>query len=180
RDKNLFEKAVQYEIFAGLQTSIVRRKIFDFLMFDEDVRIGEDRLLVYHAILKGFKFAYLLEIHATYRVHGEHISNVCQSQDVHVQTKKLLEYSKLYTKLLEIIPKSRKEYKKIIEKKLADLFFWNIAYGVFWSHKYYKESFEYFKKGISLNPLNVIFWKTYLTCFLKYQLLYKKDEPPPC
>ena len=175
-DKNFLFKALKYEIFAGLQTSILRRSLFNIINFDENIRIGEDKLLVYEAILAGCKFAYLLEIHATYRIHSNHLSNVDSEEDFSMQINKLLEYAKFYQTLLKRLPISKKRERKVIIQKLADLYFWDIGYSILWQKMRSKETFSYFYKALVLYPLNPKFWKTFFLCGVRWPFIKRYEN----
>ncbi|AEH45609.1 glycosyl transferase family 2 [Thermodesulfatator indicus DSM 15286] len=177
-DQEFLYKAIKYEIYAGLQTSVIKKSTFNFVNFNEDVRIGEDKLLVYEAILSGLKFAYLLNIHATYRVHENHLSNV-YSQDLFSQEKKILEYTKHYKILLERLPASRKRERSLVIKKLSQIYFWDIGYSLFWQNLNTDKAFYYFKKALKIYPFNLLLWKTYFFCLVKKLFLSKHNENSP-
>jgi glycosyltransferase involved in cell wall biosynthesis len=159
--KNQLTNVLNFEISSGIQKSILRKRIFNKINFDENFFAVADRLLPIEAIYHNFKFAYLTNVHLKYNIHEDNLSNCNPTKDIN----KKLRINKQLEKLYLTIPKKirlNKSQKKIIDKKLANLYFWNIGYNHYIIIKDYKNAKKYFLKGLKLNTFDWKYWKTYI------------------
>lgn len=165
KGKNLFDLALN-DFPAYFGTSIIKKKVFDKIKLDESLYVAEDQLFRKEAVAKGIKLAYLENIHLKSFIHDENISQCNKSKDY---KKKIMVYTHLekhYFKLKQRVRLTKKQ-KKIIKKNLSEIYFWRLAYNTYLKNKNYKNTNKYFRKGLKLRPLNLIYWKTYIIFKIK-------------
>jgi glycosyltransferase involved in cell wall biosynthesis len=162
-ENKLLTNALKYGIYTGCQVSVMRKRLFEKIKFDESFYFGgiEDRLAPLEAIAKGFRLAYMDMVHLIRHVHKDSISASIQDKPV----EDLLRIFKELERLYKIIPQKISltgRQKRIINDKLADLYFWDLGYNCCLKIKDYNQAREYFLKALKLNPFNLKFWKTFI------------------
>ena len=100
-DERLMYVAIAASIKEGAN-SIIKKKVFDSIKYDENVRIVEDKLLHITAISKGFKFGYISEVLLTKYHHGQNIS-IVDSKSADKMIGLLENKIKLYQKIINNI-----------------------------------------------------------------------------
>lgn len=160
-DKNLLTKALKYSLYACCQCSIVHRNVFDKIKFDELLFAGTDRMPSLEAIARGFKLAYLHSIHLTYYIHPGGVSVSDSSKSIDKKSKVYLDLAKIYKTMPQKLALTKKQ-TKIVNNKVADIYFWGIGYNCFFRGKKYQEAKQYFLKALKLNPLKLMYWKTFI------------------
>ena len=162
--KDLITDILKHSSYAGCQVSIIQKKVFSGINFDESFFYGgvEDRLAPLEAIAKGFRLAYLENIHLTYHIHAGSISTSDPNKDVDEKLKIYKELERLYKILPEKLSLKRKQ-QKIIKEKLADVYFWEIGYNCLFKKKDYKQAKKYFLKALKLKPFKLKYWGTFIS-----------------
>ena len=157
-DPELLSVAISKTICAGAN-SVIRRRLFSDLRFTESARIGQDRLLVMEAILKGKKFAFIDEILLDVYMHGKNISIV---DDINNSLPKACQISSDLILVYEYMEKFKKYlncHEKIaLRKRLGNLY---INRGRLMRYKGDGKLLEasiYYVRGLGKWPCNLSFW----------------------
>lgn len=153
-------------IDCALQNSVIRRQLFDVLSIP-NFRIGEDRLFVLMALKANFTLAFCEDKTATYFIHNDNISDPNpDSKDY----KKRIDSLKLLLKSYKLTP----DYVKLdrhevasLKGRLANEYFWVLGYGLQLKSGDHKAALNSMLKAIRLKPLNLIYYRTFITTILK-------------
>lgn len=164
-------RAVEYAISGGLsavglKVSVVRRRVFDKLSFPP-FRVGEDQALVARALFEGVRLGYFRSRHGTAWIHDQHISEVGGNHSLDRSVAGMNELVRAFETLMDL-PLTRRE-RRALRHRIANEAFWNIGYLCQRGGRA-REATQYFRKGLSLQPQNVLFWKTYLLSRLRMLL----------
>jgi glycosyltransferase involved in cell wall biosynthesis len=149
----------------GLQNSLLRSEVFNQLSIP-NFRVGEDRLFIIMMLKYGFKMAFIDDIHVTYHIHDENISdtNNKASFKKRISSLEQLIYAKQqlenYVSLNDIELKAHKG-------KLADEIFWELGYSLYQASGDYKSAIFAYKKGISIGGMRMKYCKTLLFAVIK-------------
>jgi glycosyltransferase involved in cell wall biosynthesis len=145
----------------GLQTSVIRRTVFDHARFSTAFRNeAEDRLFALAALSRGHVFGYFDAVHVLYCVHDQNssaaarVSNVERDKDLH------LGIIRGYEELPNRIRLSRAE-RTSLRRRLSREYFWHLGYGTLWLRGQHADALEMFRRGIALHPTSLRYWKTY-------------------
>jgi len=164
-DPYLLYVAITSTIKVGAN-SIVRRKVFESVAYNPNMRVGVDRLLVIEAISRGVRLGYVNEVLLDVYMHGENIS--INSQNNQEFKKDFLIYKDLI-KVYEYVEKSivltRREQKGL-KRRLSNLNYW-LGYLMVISHKNPTLGFYYMRKGMRMWLLNPYFWKSYIASTIR-------------
>jgi glycosyltransferase involved in cell wall biosynthesis len=166
KDSSALECQILYGLYCGLQNSVMKRRLFDQKRFNERSRVVDDEIFVMRALASGATFAYFMEPHVIYRVHGENSSASATESSL----KKHIEiYSELTTGLEQLLadtPLSGRERRALL-KRLGREYFWHLGYVGFWQAGRRMEALDMFRKGLAAWPWHPAAWKTYLLARLK-------------
>lgn len=157
-DPRATECAISGGLPVGLKVSVLRTRIFakfDFPPF----RVGEDQALVVRALHEGTRLGYFRDRHGTAWVHDQHISEVARNHSLDRSIAGLSELVGAFESLMDL-PLAPRE-RRALRRRIANEVFWNIGYRYRLGGRM-REAMRYFRKGLSLHPGNVGFWKTYL------------------
>jgi glycosyltransferase involved in cell wall biosynthesis len=160
-DNRLLEHAIQYGLYAACQSSVMRKRLFDATVFDEDLQATEDWLFVLEIIYKGYKIAYLDNVHFTYVLHPHSISANPRSKTVQANIAVYEEFEKFY----EIVPQRMqltRVQQLVVRSRLADMYFWFFCRNGYLRMGDYRTANRYLSKCIRLKPLRVLYWREYL------------------
>ena len=162
-DSSAMRCLIEHGLGIGLRASVVRKSLFDKVEFP-NFRIGEDQVLYIRAYSGGARFGYLTAIQATAYVHESNISDVSghRTFEKSVSVAKHLTESLYSLRDLRLTSRER----KTLNRRIADIFFWNIGYG-YASVRDYASAARFMRRGIGLYPKNVVFWKTYVVTVSK-------------
>lgn len=158
RDASAMRCLIEHGLGIGLRASVVRRQIFDRVVFP-NFRIGEDQVLYIRAYSSGAQFGYLASVQATAYVHESNISDVSGKRTLEKSiavSKSLLES----LRSLKELPLSLRE-RTSLNRRIAGICFWNIGYQ-YASAKDYATAIQFMGQGLVACPQNVAFWKTYM------------------
>ena len=153
-------------IYCGLQNSVIRRQVFTGYRFWEDFRVVEDALFLARALLRGIRLAYITDVHVIYRIHegnssgsasGASRESLCRIGREHVQGFERLRR--------EVV--LNKSQRRAFQRCLAAHYFWDLGFVCCWETNDSAGAFAAFRRGLSLSPLDLRMWKTYLSCRLK-------------
>ena len=158
RDASAMQCLIEHGLGIGLRASVVRRQIFDRVVFSNS-RIGEDQVLYIRAYSSGARFGYLTSVQATAYVHESNISDVSGQRTLEKSiavSKSLLES----LRSLKDLPLSLRE-RMSLNRRIAGICFWNIGYQ-YASAKDYAAAIQFMGQGLMVCPQNASFWKTYM------------------
>lgn len=154
-------------IDCGLQNSVVRRNILLHALIPT-FRVGEDRLYILMMLKAGFNFGFIDEIHVDYRIHENNISDTNKASDNMPKRidslKQLITAKKAFPEYLTFITEERAAYKK----QLANEIFWELGYSLQMQSGDYRGALSSYFDACRYNPWNVNYYKSILTCFIKY------------
>jgi glycosyltransferase involved in cell wall biosynthesis len=160
-DDGLLEHAIQHGLYAACQSSVMRKRLFETTTFDEDLQATEDWLFALEIIYKGYRLAYLNDVHFTYVLHPHSISANPRSKTVHENLMVYEEFEKFY----QIVPQRMaltRAQQLVVRKRLADMYFWFFCRSGYLRLGDYRTAHRYLSKCIRLTPLRVLFWREYL------------------
>ena len=146
QDENATRCMIEHGLFCGLQSSVIRARVFDTLSMPP-FRIGEDRLLPVFALKKGYGFGYLDNVHVIYQVHDANTSGA--SRDANVDTKVLgmTDLILAYEFLLQSPSMSASE-KRSIRRRMNTECFWHTGYAILWNAGRRKRKQQMFRRGL--------------------------------
>lgn len=153
-------------IEACFQCSVAKRTVFDKIRI-ENIRIGEDRLLITEALKKNIIFAYIDKVTLYYNVHADNISDANNSSEIEKRVAKNIELINSYKIYSEKINNLTLFEKFAIRKRISEEYFWTIGYSLYWTNRLNKMAFKYFFLGLISYPLTIKYYKTMLASLLK-------------
>ena len=157
----LLEHAIQHGLYAACQSSVMRTRLFESTVFDEELQATEDWLFALEIIYKGYRIGYVDDVHFTYVLHPHSISANPRSKTVHENLAVYEEFEKFY----EIVPQRMalsRAQQLVVRKRLADMYFWFFCRGGYLRIGDHRTAHRYLSKCIRLRPLRVLFWREYL------------------
>jgi hypothetical protein len=162
----LLEHAIQHGLYAACQSSVMRKRLFESTAFDEDLQATEDWLFTLEIIYKGYRIAYLDDVHFTYVLHGASISANSRSKTVQQNLAVYQEFEKFYHIVPQRMALSRTQ-RQVVRKRLADVYFLFFCRGGYFRLGDYRTAHQYLSKCIRLAPLRALFWREYLVNFIR-------------
>ena len=156
----------------GLQSSVVRRRVFDTLRFSERYRVLEDQVLGIRAAAAGYRFAYFDRVHVTYRVHGAHTSAAgASAPNAEVCAAAI-------GALRELLDSAtwRPGVERALRKRIARELFWMLGYACQWAGGQQGAALRSFREAMHLWPWSPRMWKTYLLCLMRSRLSNRLGE----
>ncbi len=160
-DKKVIRCAILHGIGCGLQNSVIHRGVFENYRFPADDRNeAEDQVVVVHALLQGWQFAYLDNVHVIYKIHGENSSGSAKGISLE---KQLMIRRKLISGFENMKCRSQLSWHDglALNRRLADEYFWKLGYAILWRNGYRSDALQMFHRGLALRPWNLFFWKAY-------------------
>lgn len=164
--EGLLEHAIQHGLYAACQSSVMRRRLFATTVFDEDLQATEDWLFALEIVHKGYRLAYLDDVHFTYVLHPHSISANPRSKSVEENLAVYAEFEKFY----EIVPRRMTltpAQRLVVTRRLADMYFWFFCRGGYLRIGDYRTAHRYLAKCIRLTPFRALFWREYLLNLLR-------------
>jgi len=160
-DPTALECQLLHGLYCGLQNSVMRRSVFDGRRFDDQSRVVDDELFVIRLLAAGKRFAYFLDPHVIYQVHGDNSSASAGGLSL---AKHLAIYGEL-TKGLEQLRSELRlsgRERRALLKRLGREYFWHLGYVGYWQSGRRREALASFRRGLAVWPWNPAAWKTYL------------------
>jgi glycosyltransferase involved in cell wall biosynthesis len=154
-------------LYAGLQNSVIRKSLFETYRFDGGLRNeAEDQVVVIWALAKGFRMAYLDDVHVVYRVHESNSSLAASTTSVDKRRRQqeaaIAGFERL-SREVELSPRER----QALAKRLGSEYFWQLGYTTHWMNGNRAEALAMFRKGIASWPWDWRFYKTYGLAMLR-------------
>lgn len=145
----------------GLQTSVIRRKLFDAYRFQTRFRNeAEDQMTVIWALWRGFRMAYFDDVHVEYRVHVGN-SSATGPQAVEKRLAVLDGEARGYADIPERGIQLSHAEERARRRRLVRQYFWEIGYATLWQNGRRQEAMKSFRRGLSYWPWSLACWKTY-------------------
>lgn len=146
----------------GLQTSVIRRRVFENYRFQTRFRNeAEDQMVVIYAMSKGFRMAYFDSVHVVYNVHSDN-SSATTSQGAEKRATIIAAEARGYEELSDRgIPLSPVE-QHAVRKRLLQLYFWQMGYFLYWQNDKRRDALAMYRRGLQHWPWSLKCWKTYL------------------
>lgn len=159
-------------IDSGLQNSILRRQVCETIKIPP-FRVGEDRLFILMGLKSGFQFGFVDDVTVVYNVHAGNTSDTAQNDSRYekriISMKRLLESYESTEGFVSL----NDEERRLLNKRLADDYFWKLGYSLLLPAGEYREAFHYFRKALKLKPLSGRMWKSYILQLFKFSILYR-------
>ncbi len=158
-DPTCLDVALAESFEAGLQTSVLRRKVFDTIRLP-NFRIGEDQAFLLLAIGRGFRIGYFDTVSVIYRCHD---SNVSASSPSKTPTERAAISATLAQALDHVAtetPLNRRQ-RRILYRRIADIYAWQAGYPLLETRQY-KAACSYFRCALRRRPTSAAYWKTYI------------------
>lgn len=166
-------------LYSGLQNSVIRAGFFEGRRFvTEFYNEAEDQVVVLRAIDMGMRFAYFDDVHVEYRVHESNSSGAA----VGIQREKRL---RLAQGLIRGFEELRQQVsmtassEKLLRKKLAEFYMWQLGYHANWIHGHKREALAAYRRGLQLDPWRLLYWKTFVLAWLRARPLHVHRMPLP-
>ena len=180
-DRRVISTAILWGLNCSQQTSLIRRDLLKKVRFSGQYRNCEDQQFPVRALLAGARLAYIDDIHLTYFVHDENISNVTESVNRQaggeVSASRLAKMVRVQEQLVQLFEELdgcdaiSVDERRTLKHRLSREYFWTLGYGIYWRHRQFDSAFKCFRQGIRHRPLHLPYWKTYCTSLLKYPFL---------
>jgi len=158
---------ILHGLWCGLQSSMMRRRVFDGRRFQATYRNeSEDHVFPVRVLAAGFRLAYYDNVHVIYNVHAA--SSSASSGDRSLS--KLLRIFEPEARGLEELRSQVRltsAESRALDRRLSGLYFWFLGYSAFWQHGRQDEALNMFRRGLWLRPWNIWYWKTYLLALFR-------------
>lgn len=165
-DDRVLECQVTSGLYAGLQNSVIRRRVFEGRRFWEDYRVVEDVLFLIRAIARGVTLAYLPDVNVIYRVHDDNSSASAAGATAGRLIPVFEEHARGFERLLSEVPLPPR-VATLLRHQLGSIYFWRLGYAGYWASGETSLALESFAKGLRLRPLSPAMWKAYAVCWLR-------------
>ena len=169
---------IDHGLFCGLQNSVLRRRVFDRLIFEAASRNeAEDQLFAIRVLSAGFRLAYIDRVHVRYQVHAENSSGPTAVMSL-VKRRRVYEplvrgYERLSSEVT-LTPVERRALRRRISHEL----FWHLGYTGYWASGEREEALRHYKRAIRVWPWDPAQWKTYLLALIKSGLTRSATAAP--
>ena len=154
-------------LYCGLQNSVIRRRVFDTLRFRADSRNeAEDQVFVIRTLAAGFRLGYFDRVHHVYHVHAENSSGSARGLPPAKQARIYEDLIRGFEELPQLVTLSSRQ-QRALRRKLAHEYFWHLGYETYWRAGRRGDALRAYRQAISLAPLRITYWKSYLSASLR-------------
>lgn len=162
-DPNFLLTAIRSSIKCSAN-SIIKQKIFNDTLYNTNMNVGEDRLLNIELISKGVKFGYVKEVLLDVYSHNENISGANKGgTDFSKDQKIFYDLIQVYEYVKEKVQLNATQNKGLKER-LSKLYV-HFGCSVVENNSSIMPGIKFLRMGFSLDPVNLDFWKSILSCF---------------
>ena len=149
----------------ALQSSLIRREVFDRVRMRTDLRNGEDRFFLIRCFKAGVVIARSPRVTVHYRMHAGHSS--CAGSDdpekiVRVNAAIVRGYEDLRAEC-EFSPAE----EAALKRALARVMFWHLGYNGYRRLGQRETTLDLYRRALALDPLRPAMWKTYLLALVR-------------
>jgi glycosyltransferase involved in cell wall biosynthesis len=163
--KKILDKALATGLHVGLQTSVLRRQVFERISFP-DLRIGEDQILALRALISGLRLAFINDVHVVYNCHDDHVSLATLS-DPTKQASELESLANAYEELGKTNSLNPAQMR-LLNRRVSHDRFWKVGYCLLWQNGRRKEALAKFSQALNSWPWSLSWWKTYVLARIRY------------
>lgn len=178
----LFDHTVRGHRILTTQTIVARRRVFEEIPWAEGVGAGEDCLFPIAVAHRKFRVAHLQDFHVTYWMHDDNLTNTDGRRSADRMIPVYEGFKHFYLNVLADFPLDTAQ-KRFISRKLADHLVWNLGYNGYLKASQFDKSRQCFISGIRLRPMQLSYWKAYLSSFGKQLINFMvgrvEGEPIP-
>jgi glycosyltransferase involved in cell wall biosynthesis len=162
-------------IYAGLQNSVIRRRVFAGHRFAQDSRVVDDALFLARALIRGIRLAYLTEVHVIYRIHDQNSSGSSAAVSTDALRAICLEQIRGLERMPAEVEMTASQHRAW-RACLAQHYFWRLGYACCWQSGDTAGALAAQERGLRLTPLDLRMWKTFLAC--RVRSLFRPGERP--
>lgn len=173
--EGLFEAALEGQTLLRTPSIVARREVFQILRWDEDVRGAEDSLFAMELAYHHIPIAHLPAHHVTVWYHAENTTNCLgqHSPEKATAVRHLFEACQLaILKKFELTPSQQ----RLRRQRLAEFYVWSLGYNSYQVMGDYGNARRYFKKGISLRPWHLPYWRTLAASYAKQVVRFRRTK----
>jgi glycosyltransferase involved in cell wall biosynthesis len=161
-DADVVRCQILHGLYAGLQNSVIRRRVFDDYRFRTRWRNeAEDQVVLIRSLVAGYRVGYLNRVHVLYRIHADNSSG--SALDAPLEKRLRIQEALVagFEDMRREVPLDRRQ-RRALEQRLASTLFWRIGYALLWQSGHTREALEHFRQGLRRWPWDWRFWKVYL------------------
>jgi glycosyltransferase involved in cell wall biosynthesis len=159
-DSSVLECQIRHGLYAGLQNSVIRARVFDGQRFWPDYRVVEDVYFLIRRLAAGITIGYLDDVYVTYRVH-ETNSSASGGNSTERLEEVFREQIRACARVLRETPLSTGA-RTALRRLLGEVYFWRLGYATLWPSDRRAEAMVAFRSGLRTWPWQLAMWKTYL------------------
>lgn len=145
----------------GLQSSVIRRRVFDRHRLPERHRVLEDQLFAVAYLAGGGRLGYFDDVHTVYRVHADNTSAANAAQSLEKQTR-VFEQAVVALEDLRQTAALPAAAARALRRRLAREWFWGLGYNCYRPAGRVPDALAAYRRGLGYWPWDVRCWKTYL------------------
>ena len=167
-DPLLVQTSIIHGHMAPLGSSVFRKEVFKCIAFP-NARMHEDTVFWIDALMCKMKFGYTNDIHLDVYDHDNRtvIRELGESQGIDHKLKAHINSYQALSTLGKHKSGLTSDELNAYKYRLGNLCFWIIGYECYLKSGSYLKAYRWFLKGLSYRPLNIKYWKTFLTNWLK-------------
>ena len=159
-DDRALECQVTSGLYAGLQNSVIRGRVFKGRRFWQDYRVVEDVHFLIRAMANGAKLAYFTDVHVIYRVHDDNSSASAAGAGASRLIPIFEEQVRGIERVLSEVPLPPRVAAKL-KRQLGSIYFWRLGYTGYWASGERARALQTLAIGLRFSPLSPRMWKTY-------------------
>jgi glycosyltransferase involved in cell wall biosynthesis len=176
-DPAIVECQLTHGLYAGLQNSVIRRRVFDGQRFWEDFRVVDDVMFLVRALVRGIRMAYLSDIHVVYRIHEGNSSGSAAGANRESLARIRRESIVGLERLEQQLALSSSQHRAL-RQALAKHYFWDLGYVCYWETGDVPGALAAFRRGLQLSPLDARMWKTFVACRARTMFGFTQTNRP--
>ncbi len=158
-DRNAARCMIRHGLFCGLQSSVLRRKVFERLRLPL-YRVSEDEAFAVSTLKAGCRLGYLNAVHVDCHTHDDNCSATRPQEDIDRSLRVLRTMIQVYEDLGAQLPLSVSE-RRAVDQRLGREYFWQLGYSLLWQNGRRDEALEMYRRGLRRWPWDWRCWKTY-------------------
>jgi glycosyltransferase involved in cell wall biosynthesis len=157
--------ALEERFNTGMHTAMYKGDFFESVQL-RDVYGCEDALLTMEALSKNKNYSVMNKTHLKYLIHEDNISSVGGDLSFeHAEKNSLSEIQFYSTYIPKYVKLSPNENKSRVTK-LANIHVFELGNNVYRKHGFKRKALSAIFKGITLNPSNLKFYKSFISTLL--------------
>lgn len=165
-DARTLECQLRHGLYAGLQNSVIRRRVFDGRRFVESYRVVEDVLFLCRALANGLTIGYLDDVHVVYRVHDDN-SSASAAGAAPARLLPIFEEQVRGLQSLGSDPSLPPPARAVLQAELGTIYFWRLGYSGYWAMGRRRDALRAFRQGLRRRPRDWRMWKTFAACLVR-------------